>query len=215
MRRREWLASLPWLAAGCGASRRARLQTPGRLVEPAPDRYRAEFRTTQGTYVIAVERALAPNGADRFFHLARNGFYDGASFFRVLPKFVVQWGLPADPRLAEVWHHARIADDPVRGSNTRGTICFAMGGPASRTTQVYVNMADNTRLDRLGFAPFGRVESGLEVFAKLHSGYGEGPPRGKGPSQERIRKEGAAYLRKEFPLLDSVLRVRVLPARRG
>lgn len=208
--RRLWLsAAVPLLSSACAAHRRARLAHPSLLNDIAPDAYLAEFQTSQGVFSIEVQRALAPNGADRFYHLVRHGFYDGASFFRVLPKFVVQWGLPADHALAEPWRKARIADDPVRTSNTRGMVTFAMAGPATRTTQVYVNMADNARLDKMGFAPFGRVTAGMDVFEKLYSGYGEGAPRGKGPSQDRISKEGDAYLRAEFPKLDRITRARI------
>lgn len=203
------IAAAAGLLPACGIRGRARLRTPSLLIDVGPSRYRAVFETTQGRFAVEVERALAPNGADRFYHLVRNGFYDGASFFRVLPKFVVQWGLPADPALAAAWHSARMADDPVRASNARGMITFAMAGPATRTTQVYVNLGDNQRLDRMGFAPFGRVVEGMDVLEKLHSEYGEGAPRGKGPSQERIRKEGDAYLRAEFPKLDRIVRARV------
>lgn len=212
MTRRSWTATaLASLSAGC--VHRSRLKHPNLLFDLAPVRYHAEFQTTQGSFAIEVQRDLSPNGADRFYHLVRNGFYDGASFFRTLPKFVVQWGIPADPALAEIWNNARIPDDPVRASNTRGMITYAMAGPATRTTQVYVNMRDNSRLDKMGFSPFGRIVSGMEIFEKLHSGYGEGAPRGKGPSQDRIRKEGDAYLRKDFPLLDRITRAHISSSR--
>lgn len=213
MGRRAFALALAGAAPGCGLRRRARLRTPGLLIDLGPREYRAEFATTQGAFAIEVVRALAPNGADRFYHLVRNGFYDGAAFFRVLPQFVVQWGLPADPALAKGWHGARIADDPVRASNTRGMVSFAMAGPATRTTQVYVNMRDNSRLDKMGFSPFGQVVAGMEVFEKLYSGYGEGTPRGQGPSQDRIREEGDPYLRREYPKLDRIVRARIRSAK--
>lgn len=188
--------------------RRALLHPPAR--EPmAPALYRVTFTTTQGPVTIEVHRAWAPQGADRFYFLARHGYYNGAAFFRVVPKFVVQWGLSPDPAVSAAWRKASIPDDPVIQSNTRGMVTYAMGGPHSRTTQVYINLGNNARLDKLGFAPFGQVVAGMAAVDALYGGYGEGAPRGLGPSQGRISREGAVYLAKEFPRLDRIVKTRV------
>lgn len=192
--------------------KRALLHPPARAV-PAPPVYRVTFTTTKGPFVIEVHRAWAPRGADRFYYLTRHGFYNGAAFFRVVPKFVVQWGLGPDPKINLAWDKSDFPDDPVVKSNTRGMVTYAKGGPNSRTTQVYINFGDNSRLDKLGFAPFGQVVSGMEIVDALYSGYGEGAPRGKGPRQGRIQKEGAAYLAKDFPLLDRIMGTRVISGR--
>jgi peptidyl-prolyl cis-trans isomerase A (cyclophilin A) len=180
------------------------------LNQPAPETFAVRFETTQGDFVVAVDRALAPRGADRFYNLARHGYYDGVRFFRVLPGFVVQFGIHGEPALAAVWREARIPDDPVRASNLRGTLTYAMAGPDTRTVQLFLNLADNTRLDAQGFAPFARVVEGMDVVDRLHAGYGEGAPMGRGPDQGRIQAEGEAYLAREFPLLDRVLQARVV-----
>jgi peptidyl-prolyl cis-trans isomerase A (cyclophilin A) len=172
--------------------------------EQAPETYRARFETTQGSFEVAVTRAWAPLGADRFYNLVQNGFFDGARFFRVLPRFVVQFGIPADPATAAKWRTARIADDAVTQTNARGTITFATAGANSRTTQLFINLADNGNLDRMGFAPLGSVAAGMDVVGKLYSGYGEGAPHGHGPDQGRIQSEGNAYLERDFPKLDYV-----------
>jgi peptidyl-prolyl cis-trans isomerase A (cyclophilin A) len=178
--------------------------------EQAPETCQVRFDTSQGSFTVEITRAWAPLGADRFHTLVKGGFFDGARFFRVLPGFVVQFGIPADPQVARSWRSARIADDPVKQSNSRGSITFATSGPNSRTTQVFINLADNRNLDSMGFAPFGRVVEGMEVVEKLHSGYGEGAPHGRGPDQGRIQSEGNAYLEKSFPKLDSVIRTAIL-----
>jgi peptidyl-prolyl cis-trans isomerase A (cyclophilin A) len=168
------------------------------------------FETTRGDFVMEVNRAWAPLGADRFHNLVRFGFYDGAGFFRVVPGFVVQFGLPAQPVLTSTWRGAPLDDDPIRESNVRGTVSYAMTGPNSRTTQVFINLGENSRLDAQGFAPFGRIVSGMEVVESLYSGYGEGAPRGAGPDQLRVMEEGSAYLQREFPQLDFIRRARIV-----
>jgi peptidyl-prolyl cis-trans isomerase A (cyclophilin A) len=183
---------------------------PSALNEQAPETYRAQFETSKGNFTIEVSRERAPLGADRFYNLVKNGFYDGARFFRVLPGFVVQFGIPADPSVASAWRAARIADDPVSGTNDRGSATFATAGPNTRTTQVFINLADNANLDTMGFAPFGRVTEGMDVVGELYSGYGEGAPRGRGPDQGRIQTEGNAYLEKQFPKLDYIRKVVIL-----
>ncbi len=178
--------------------------------ETAPDLFQATFETTKGDFTIEVRREWAPNGADRFYSLVRNGFFDGVRFFRVLEGFVAQFGISGDPRLSAIWRQQAIPDDPVQASNTRGYVTYAMAGPNTRTTQIFINFGDNSQLDGMGFAPFGQVVSGMEVVDALHSGYGEGAPRGSGPSQPMIQSEGNAYLEREFPQLDYVERAFVV-----
>ena len=183
---------------------RPSLLKPATLKAQAPAVYKAKITTTKGDFVIEVTRAWAPLGADRFYNLVRNGFYTDAAFFRVLPGFVAQVGIPARPEVARVWSSARIGDDPVTQSNLRGYVTFATSGPSSRTSQIFINYADNTGLDGIGFAPFGKVIEGMGVVEQLYADYGEGAPRGNGPDQGRITNEGKTYLDKEFPKLDTI-----------
>jgi peptidyl-prolyl cis-trans isomerase A (cyclophilin A) len=185
---------------------------PSTLTEQAPEVYRAQFDTSKGRFTIEVTRRWAPAGADRFYNRVKNGFYDGARFFRVLPGFVVQFGIPGDPEVARLWRTAQFPDDPVAQTNARGMITFATAGANSRTTQVFINLADNTSLDGMGFAPFGRVAEGMDIVGQLYSGYGEGAPRGRGPEQGRIQTEGNAYLEREFPKLDYIQRAAIVEA---
>jgi peptidyl-prolyl cis-trans isomerase A (cyclophilin A) len=195
----------PGMGSGQAPSPARRFLTnPASLNEQAPEVYAVKFVTTQGAFVIQAHRAWAPRGADRFYNLAKNGFYDGASFFRVLSGFVVQFGISPDPQISKVWKSATIPDDPVVESNLQGTITFATAGPNTRTTQVFINLADNHRLDGMGFSPFGKIAEGMDVVQRLYSGYGEGRPRGNGPDQGRIEAEGKAYLESDFPKLDSI-----------
>jgi len=175
-----------------------------------PETYRAQFETTKGNFTVEVTRAWAPLGADRFYELINNGFYEGARFFRVLPGFVVQFGIPAEPAVARKWRAAHIADDPVTESNKPGTVTFATAGPNTRTTQVFINLENNANLDGMGFAPFGRITEGMEIVGQLYSGYGEGAPHGRGPDQGRIQSEGNAYLEKDFPKLDYIKKAVIL-----
>ena len=173
----------------------AALRNPAALKETAPATYNVSFATSAGTFVVQVTRAWAPKGADRFYNLVKHGYYNDGRFFRVVPKFMVQFGINGDPKLQEVWREAVISDDPVTQSNKRGYITFATRGPNSRTTQVFINYRDNAFLDSQGFAPFGQVVSGMEVVDKINAEYGERPDQG------RIQFEGNAYLAKEFPRL--------------
>lgn len=183
---------------------------PKSLTAEAPDVFRAHFETTVGSFVVEVHRAWAPRGADRFYNLVKNGFYDNVRFFRVLDGFMAQFGIHGDPALMAKWRVARIADDPVRQSNARGTISFATSGANTRTTQVFINFGDNSALDRMGFAPFGRVVSGMNVVDALYSGYGEGAPQGRGPDQRRMQMEGNAYLTQNFTRLDYVKKATIV-----
>jgi peptidyl-prolyl cis-trans isomerase A (cyclophilin A) len=186
------------------AAPRISLLVPSAFKEHAPATFKAKFTTTKGDFVVEVTRAWAPLGADRFYNLVKNQFYDGAAFFRVLSGFVAQFGLSAKPEVSRVWASATIKDDPVTQSNLEGYLTFATAGSNTRTTQVFINLAKNRTLDGMGFAPFGKVVEGMKVVHQLYSGYRDGPPRGKGPDQNRIANEGKAYLDKNFPLLDSI-----------
>ncbi|HEX9185522.1 MAG TPA: peptidylprolyl isomerase [Vicinamibacteria bacterium] len=192
--------------AGPGAA----LHDPSRATEQAPDRFRVRFETTRGPFVVEATRAWAPRGTDRFYNLVRAGYYDDVAFFRVIEGFMVQFGIHGDPRVNAAWRVARIPDDPVAQSNRRGTVTYAMAGPDTRTTQLFINFVDNASLDSQGFAPFGRVVEGMAVVDSLYSGYGEGAPRGMGPDQGRAQAEGNAYLRGSFPRLDLVKTARVV-----
>lgn len=180
------------------------LLRPALLVAKAPATYQVKFTTTKGDFVVSVTRAWAPLGADRFYNLVRHHFYDNTSFFRVIRSFVVQWGISAYPPVTAAWEHAPIKDDPVVQSNLRGYLTYAMGGPNTRTTQVFINLVDNKRLDGMDFATFGQVTEGLDVVDALYAGYGEGAPEGQGPEQDKIEKAGKSYLDKGFPQLDSI-----------
>jgi len=187
------------------------LGNPAALNAPAPAVYKATFDTSKGTFAVEVHRDWAPNGADRFYNLVKNGFYDSARFFRVVSGFMVQFGISGDPKISALWRDANIKDDPVKASNQRGYITFATAGPNSRTTQVFINFVDNRRLDAMGFAPFGRVISGMNVVDALYSGYGEGAPQGIGPDQQRIEQQGNAYLIRNFSKLDYIKKATITP----
>jgi peptidyl-prolyl cis-trans isomerase A (cyclophilin A) len=182
--------------------RAGNLGDPSSLNEKAPPVYKAKFDTSKGTFVIEVHRDWAPLGADRFYNLVKNGFYDEARFFRVINGFMVQFGISGNPDVSAVWRDAEIKDDPVKQSNQRGFVSFATAGPNTRTTQVFINFGDNAGLDGQGFAPFGQVVSGMDVVDALYNGYGEGAPRGRGPDQSLIQAKGNGYLIKSYPKLD-------------
>ena len=191
------LSATPLIAQG-------NLGNPAALTEQAPATYKARFDTSKGVFVIDVRREWAPVGADRFYNLVKNGFYDENRFFRVISGFMVQFGINGNPQVSTPWRNAQIKDDPVKQSNKRGFITFATSGPNSRTTQVFINFGDNSRLDGSGFASFGQVSSGMNVVDQLYADYGEGAPQGRGPNQGRMQSEGNAYLTKDFPNLDFV-----------
>jgi peptidyl-prolyl cis-trans isomerase A (cyclophilin A) len=180
------------------------LSDPASLTETAPPVYKAKIDTSKGAFVVEVHRDWAPNGADRFYNLVKNGFYNNARFFRVIEGFMVQFGINGDPKISAVWQDANIPDDPVKQSNERGMITFATAGPNTRTTQVFINFGDNASLDGQGFAPFGKVVSGMDVVDSLFSGYGEGAPSGRGPNQGIVQSLGNPYLEKAFPKLDFI-----------
>jgi peptidyl-prolyl cis-trans isomerase A (cyclophilin A) len=191
------------------ATDRRALLEPSLATARAPDVFRTRFATTQGDFVVEVHRDWAPNGADRFYNLVRIGFYDGTRFFRAIDGFMVQWGIHGDPAVSAAWRAAHVKDDPHVRSNVRGTMSFAKSGAVdSATTQVFVSYVDNARLDSMRFTPFGEVVEGMGALDALYTGYGEGEPGGKGPSQVRIESEGDRYL-EGFPKLDRVLGARV------
>jgi peptidyl-prolyl cis-trans isomerase A (cyclophilin A) len=203
------LALAPVLAPPAAAQAPS-LSNPASLTETAPEVYYVRLDTSKGAVIIEVHRAWAPNGADRFYNLVRYGFYDDARFFRVLPGFVAQFGLSGDPKLNAAWGAARIPDDPVKEANRRGTITFAAAGPNTRTTQVFINIGSNTALDGQGFAPFGKVISGMKTVDMFYNKYGEAAPKGLGPDQNRVRTEGTAYLLTEFPALDYIRKATII-----
>ena len=175
--------------------------------EKAPDTFKAKFETTKGAFVIEVTRAWSPNGADRFYNLVHNGFYDGVKFFRCVDGFMVQFGIHGDPKVSAAWRDAKIKDDPVTQSNKRGMVTFAMAGPDTRTTQLFINFVDrNSFLDSKGFPPFGKVVEGMDVVDKLYKGYGETPSS----AQMQIQMEGNAFLEKNFPELDSITKATIV-----
>ena len=186
---------------------------PSKLTEKAPETFKAQFDTTKGKITIEVTRSLSPNGADRFFNMVRSGYFKDIAFFRVVPGFMCQFGIHGDPSVSAKWREASITDDPVKGSNARGTITFAMGGPNTRTTQLFINFADNTRLDGMGFPPFGKVVEGMDVVDKINGEYGDMPQQGgSGPNPGRIAAEGNTYLKKNFPNLDYIKSAAIVPA---
>lgn len=198
------LATLASLAGAQSAALAQSLSDPTSLREQAPAVFKAKFDTSKGPFVIEVTRAWAPQGADRFYNLVKSGYYDDVRFFRVIAGFMAQFGIHGDPKIAAPWRTARIQDDPVKQSNTRGMVTFAMGGPNTRTTQLFINFGDNSRLDGMGFPPIGRVISGMDVVDKLNAEYGEGAPNGRGPEQGRLQMEGNAYLKAQFGRLDYI-----------
>jgi peptidyl-prolyl cis-trans isomerase A (cyclophilin A) len=187
----------------------AALTSPAQATETAPEKYRVRFETTKGEFCVDVSRSWAPLGADRFYNLAKIGFFDGCRFFRAIEGFMVQFGISGDPAVARAWREATIRDDKVVESNVPGRITFATAGPHTRTTQLFINYGNNARLDGMGFAPFGHVVEGMEVVRSLYTGYGEGAPSGRGPDQGSIQKRGNDYLDERFPLLDGITRATV------
>lgn len=210
-RRLSLVLALILLSAGCSRFHHFDLRRPQTLSLQAPAHFLVRFETTKGSFDVEVNREWSPLGADRFYNLVRAKFYDGCRFFRVLPNFVVQFGISVDPAVSKAWKKTEIKDDPVKESNKKWTLAFATDGPNTRTTQLFINKRDNTAgLDRRGFSVFGKVTRGTEVIEKIESKYGEGAPRGKGPEQDRMENEGDAYIQKEYPDMDRIVRARVI-----
>ena len=183
----------------------ARLLNPNDLDAQAPELFNVEIETTKGRIVVEIHRDWAPNGVDRFYNLVQAGFFKDIALFRMVKGFVVQFGIHGTPLISGVWRDAKIQDDPVKTSNERGTLTFATAGPNTRTTQLFVNLGDNAMLDRQGFAPIGKITSGMEVVDALNYDYGERPHQGK------IQKEGNAYLKDKFPNLDYIVSMKIAP----
>lgn len=197
--------SLLLLAAGCGGNKKLEQVQ-------APPQYKVHLQTTKGDVVILVHRDWAPLGADHFYELTKLGFYNNARFFRALKGFIVQWGINGDPKVNKDWSEISIKDDPPKVSNKIGTVVFAMAGPNSRTTQVFINLGDNSgSLDPQGFTPFGEVIQGMENVQNFYMEYGEGAPQGSGPSQAAIADIGTPYLEEHFPKLDYIKKAQIIP----
>lgn len=189
--------------AGCGGGSSGppnALLHPEQLTKKAPQLFDVTFKTTKGDFVVGVHRTWAPNGADRFYNLVKNHYYDGAKIFRVVPGFVVQFGISPFPEVSKAWQNATIPDDPITVHNMRGAVTFASAGPNTRTTQVFINLGDNTNLDTDQFAPFGAVTQGMHVVDELYSGYGDAPTSHQGEMMTR----GDTYFRKAWPKLDEI-----------
>ncbi|QDU38509.1 Peptidyl-prolyl cis-trans isomerase A precursor [Maioricimonas rarisocia] len=175
------------------------------------DTYKVLFETSEGDFIVEVHPEWAPIGAAHFRKLVEADFYDDTRFFRVIDGFMAQVGMNGDPAVHAEWSEQTIKDEPSRQSNTRGFVTFARTGlPDSRSTQFFINYGDNSFLDNQGFAPFGKVVEGMDVVDSLYSGYGEGAPRGNGPSQGLIAESGNKYLNAQFPELDYIIEARVL-----
>jgi peptidyl-prolyl cis-trans isomerase A (cyclophilin A) len=192
------------VSATTAASAANNFADPSKLTEKAPEVFKAQFETTKGKFTIEVTRSLAPNGADRFYNLVRSGFFTDIEFFRVVPGFMVQFGIHGDPSVSAKWQTANLTDDPVKTSNARGMITFATAGPNTRTTQMFINFGDNGFLDGQGFSPFGKVIEGMDVVDKINSDSGERPNQGA------IQQSGNEYLKKEFPNLDAIKSAAIL-----
>ncbi|MBI4675980.1 MAG: peptidylprolyl isomerase [Elusimicrobia bacterium] len=186
------------------------LLAPGQATAKAPEVFRAKFATTKGDFIVEVRRDWAPLGADRFYNLVKVGYFDGVSFFRVVKGFMVQFGVHGAPEVNAAWRPARIKDDPVKKSNQRAFVTYAMAGPDTRTTQFFINYGDNAGLDGQGFPPFGQVVKGMEVVDKIYGEYGDMPQQGgAGPDPGRLEREGDSYLKKDFPKLDYIKKARL------
>lgn len=177
---------------------------PSKWTQQSPPSFKARFETTAGAFTVEVQREWAPLGADRFYNLVKSGYFNGARFFRVVPGFVVQFGLNPDPAVTGAWKNTNLQDDPVRRSNGRGFLTFATAGPNTRTTQLFINLGDNLRLDQMGFSPFGLVTEGMETVDKITAEYGESP------QQPEIEQKGEPYLQENFPKLDKITKASIL-----
>lgn len=187
------------------------LYHPEKAKLTAPEKFRVQFETTKGNFIIEVTRAWSPKGADRFYNLVQLGFYDGVTFHRAIDDFMVQFGIHPEPAVNGAWYNAFIPDDPVIESNRRSYVTFAHAGKDSRTTQIFISYVDRQRrLDKDGFSPFGKVVEGMNVVDSLYKGYGELAPKGKGPNASRVQREGQAYIDAEFPKLDAIKKAAVV-----
>ena len=196
------------LAAASGCSTKKEVEKVG----PTPDQFKVRLQTSEGDVVILVHRDWAPLGAGRFYELVKMAYYDDNYVFRALRGFIVQWGMNGDPKVQQSWSRIPIKDDPPKMSNKAGTVTFAAAGPDSRTTQVFINLANNgEQLDSQGFTPFGEVIQGMDHVQEFYTGYGEGAPSGRGPDQAAISEIGNSYLEEHFPRLDIIQKATVVP----
>ena len=206
---KAYLLGLVMLAVGLTSCSNTEKATSGGAMDPSnwkkesPASYKARFETTAGAFTVEVQREWAPIGADRFYNLVQSGYFNGARFFRVVPGFVVQFGLNPDPKVSGAWKNTNLQDDAVRRSNGRGFLTFATAGPNTRTTQLFINLGNNLSLDQQGFSPFGLVTEGMEVVDKINAEYGESP------QQPTIEAEGEAYLAQNFPKLDKITKATI------
>ena len=176
-----------------------------------PEVFRVKFETTQGDFVVEATRAWAPHGVDRFHELTRMKYFDESRFYRVLQGFIAQFGVHRDFSVHATWRKLFIVDDPPGQKNLRGTLAFAKSGPNTRSTEIFINLADNAVLDDQGFVPFGKIVEGIAVIDKLYAGYGEMRPEGKEIDAGRVEEEANEYLVPRFPKLDYIKRARILP----
>ena len=203
------LSTFPSCASGPSGDHSALLDTT-RSAEIAPEVFRVRFETSRGPFVVEAHHAWSPWGVDRFYYLVRNKFYDSTAFIRVLPGYIVQFGISGNPEIAASWRQRLFPDDTVaHQTNSRGRISFASAGPQTRNTQLFINLRNNPNLDR-NYAPIGEIVEGMNVVDSLWNGYGEGPPGGRGPDQSRLFAEGNQYLAREFPKLDYIRTARIL-----
>ncbi|HXK02389.1 MAG TPA: peptidylprolyl isomerase [Verrucomicrobiae bacterium] len=201
--RRFWWIALCAVLAGCSAPQEPKKAEAPRQDVPAPDIFKVNLDTSKGAVVIEVHKDWAPLGAQHLFELVNRGYYDGNRFFRVTRAYV-QWGVNGDPQVSSLWSTANLRDDPVKQSNLKGTVAYAKLGPNTRATQLFINMRDNKDLDKQGFAPVGKVVSGMDVVESLYDAYGDMPPRGQGPDPTKIETQGNSYLESRFPRLDFI-----------
>lgn len=203
----RWFAAMFLFAAAMPAAAFAQQEDQ---MEKAPENFRVKFETSKGDFVIEVNRSWSPNGADHFYQLVKSGFYEGARFFRVVPGFMVQFGIAGDPQVQAKWRDKTIQDDRVTQSNKKGYVTFAKTGqPNSRSTQIFINYADNSFLDNQGFSPFGRVVEGMDVVEKINAEYRERP------DQSQIQRRGNEYLNAEFPRLDYIEKAQIVDGDRA
>jgi cyclophilin family peptidyl-prolyl cis-trans isomerase len=208
---RTWLMLFAcMMLAACGSKEPEKKAEKKRERVQAPAVYKVRMETTKGPIVVEVHRDWAPRGADHFYTLVTEKFYDGVKFHRVVRRFVAQFGIHPDPRKDLLWRSIALPDDPVKERNRRGTLTFAIRGPNTRATQLFFNLTDNLALDKDGFAPIGRVVEGLDVLDQLAFVYGDMPPRGSGPDPKKIQTIGYSYLDREFPRLDTIQTARVV-----
>lgn len=213
VRNRILLLTAPLLLlAACSETKQPAKEAPKKAVsDHAPDLFKAKFETSKGDFMVEVHRDWAPHGADRFYNLIEEDFFKDVRFHRVVRDYIVQWGINGNPALSRLWSNRYIPDDPSKEKNKRGTITFATRGPVTRSTQVFINLRDNSALDKSGFVPFGNVAEGMDVVEGLYKSYGDAPPRGTGPDPTQVELQGNKYLEDKFPRLDYIKRVSLLP----